>query len=253
MRVLLTNDDGIHAPGMQVLKGIVSGAFSEVWVSAPSQNCSGMSRAISVNAPLEVVEVATREYSVMGTPVDSAILGLHIVNDITGALPDLVLSGINNGSNEGSRLLYSGTAAAASVAAGLSIPSIAISQEYRGSDVCWKNSEKIVLDLVKQLLADSRWDKTSAISINIPNAEVSGIKWVEQGPYCPFGEIEKMDNHGDTERVAYRICDLNRELPLEGYGKTSAELLRDGYIIVTPVKSDATDYNTLSLFTEVTG
>ncbi|QJC27492.1 5'-nucleotidase SurE [Anaplasma platys] len=251
MRVLLTNDDGINAPGMQVLKGIACGAFSEVWVSAPSQNCSGMSRSINVNSPIEVVEVGTREYSVTGTPVDSAILGLHIMNDVAGVLPDLVLSGINYGSNVASKLLYSGTVAAAAVAAGLGIPSIAFSQGYCG-DIDWKNSEKIVLDLVQQLMADPKWNRTSAISINIPSSEILGVKWVEQGTYCPFGEITKIDNP-EKGRVVYNICDLNRELPLKGYDRTSTELLREGYVIATPVKADYTDHSLLSLFAGVAG
>lgn len=249
MRVLLTNDDGINAPGMQLLKGIVSEAFSEVWVSAPAKNCSGMSKSINVNSPIEVVEVGPREYSVAGTPVDSAVLGLHIMEDVVGVLPDLVLSGINCGSNVGSKIVYSGTVAAAAVGAALGIPSIALSQGYCGGEINWKNSEKVVIDLVQQLLSDSRWDRTSAISINIPSSEVLGVKWVEQGPYCPFGEITKIDGP-EGGRVVYNMCDLNREFPLKGYGRTSAELLSEGWIIATPVKGDATDHSTLQLFVE---
>ncbi|UQD53903.1 5'/3'-nucleotidase SurE [Anaplasma phagocytophilum] len=245
MRVLLTNDDGFFAQGMQVLKGIVSQAFSEVWISAPARNCSGMSRSISVGVPVEARKVNDREYTISGTPVDSAVLGLHIMKSVAGVLPDLVLSGINYGSNVGSKVLYSGTIAAAAAAASMGIPSIAISQEYCGTDINWGNSEKVVLDIVKQLMDDPRWDRKSVMSINIPHFDILGMHFTEQGDYCPCGDVADAPGQ-EPDCTIYTICDVNRETKLERFQKASSEMLRAGYIIVTPVGSDLTDHSTLN-------
>ncbi|MDB1135610.1 5'/3'-nucleotidase SurE, partial [Candidatus Anaplasma sp. TIGMIC] len=189
VRVLLTNDDGFHAHGIKVLRDIVSQAFSEVWISAPAGNCSGMSRSITVNSAVTVRCVGDREYTVDGTPVDSVVLGMLTMRNVAGVEPDLVLSGINHGSNVGSRILYSGTIAAAAAAAAVGVPSIAISQEYCASEINWKNSEKVLLGMIESFLSDERWNRQSVMSINIPHADIKGTYFVEQGEYWPHDGV----------------------------------------------------------------
>lgn len=247
VKVLLTNDDGFFAQGIAVLKSIVSSMFSEVWISAPERDCSGMSRAININSPIEVQKVREREYVVGGTPVDSAILGLRTVHKITGSYPDLVLSGINRGSNVGSNVLYSGTIAAASTASSLGIPSFAVSQEYCGDEVNWENSEEVLRDIVQQLIRDKRWDRHSVMNVNIPKAKIVGTLFKEQGRYSPCNTIVESAGR-DENHAVFTVCDTNKNGFSYESEKSSRDLLREGYIIITPLGSDLTDYDTLSLF-----
>ena len=249
MRVLLTNDDGFFAPGMKVLKDIAHKAFAEVWVSAPLQNCSGMSRSIRAVTPVKVKRISEREFAVGGTPVDSGLLGLHIMKTAAKAAPDLVISGINYGSNVSSKIIYSGTIAVAVATAAAGIPSIAVSQEYHGADINWKNSEKVLVGLINELMNGGKWDKKSAISINVPYSEIIGVKYLEQGQYCPGSITELPIDEREPECALYNIS-VNDELPLPKYGKKCSELLREGNIVITPVASDATSYDTLALLNE---
>ena len=249
MRVLLTNDDGFFAPGMRVLKDIARKTFAEVWVSAPLQNCSGMSRSISAGSPVKVKKISEREFAVGGTPVDSGLLGLHIMMKAANVAPDLVISGINYGSNVSSKIIYSGTIAVAVATAAAGIPSIAVSQEYHGADINWNNSEKVLPGLIDELMNGGKWDRKSAISINVPYSEIIGVKYLEQGQYCPGSITELPVDEREPECTLYNI-NVNDELPLPKYGKKCSEILREGNIIITPIASDATSYDTFALLSE---
>ncbi|MFV9838947.1 MAG: 5'/3'-nucleotidase SurE [Aaplasma endosymbiont of Hyalomma asiaticum] len=247
VRVLLTNDDGFFAQGMAVLKSIVSKMFPEVWISAPEKDCSGMSRAININSPIEVRRINEREFAVGGTPVDSAILGLRTVYKITGSYPDMVFSGVNRGSNVGSNVLYSGTIAAASTSASLGIPSFAVSQEYYGDEVSWENTEKVLPDVVEKIICDKRWNRHSVINVNIPHSEIIGTLFKEQGEYSPCDTI--IESAGkDENHTVYLVRDTSKSIPSNGPEKSCRDLLREGYIIITPLGSDLTDYDTLGVF-----
>ena len=123
MRVLLSNDDGVHAPGLAALAAAFEG--DEVWVVAPDREQSASSHAISLHRPLRLVEVGPRRYAVDGTPTDAVYMGLNLV--LRGARPDIVVSGVNHGPNLGNDVLYSGTVAAAMEAALLGVNAIAVS------------------------------------------------------------------------------------------------------------------------------
>src|ERR1700736_705415 len=128
MRILLTNDDGIFAPGLDVLEKIARVLSDDVWVVAPETDQSGVSHSLSLNDPLRLREIDARRFAVKGTPTDCVIMGVrHIVED--GA-PDLVLSGVNRGQNVAEDVTYSGTIAGAIEGTILGIPSIALSQAY---------------------------------------------------------------------------------------------------------------------------
>ena len=125
MRILVTNDDGIHAPGLKICEEIARKLSDDVWVVAPEHDQSGVSHSLSLNDPLRLRQVGERHYAVKGTPTDCVIMGArHIMKD----MPDLVLSGVNRGRNAAEDVLYSGTVAAAKEAAVLGIPSFALSQ-----------------------------------------------------------------------------------------------------------------------------
>ncbi len=136
MRILCTNDDGIHAPGLQVIEEIAKQISDDVWVIAPELDQSGVSHSLSLNDPLRLREVDDRHFSVRGTPTDCVIMGArHILKD---RQPDIVLSGVNRGRNVAEDVVYSGTIAGALEGTILGLPSFALSQGVsqigRGTD-----------------------------------------------------------------------------------------------------------------------
>src|SRR5882672_6361556 len=135
-RILISNDDGIEAPGIKLLEKIARGLSSDVWVVAPELEQSGASHSLTTRRPLRLQEVGHQRYSVDGTPTDCVLLAVkRLLRDHP---PDLVLSGINGGSNVGEDLTYSGTVAAAMEATLLGIPAMALSQDYAdGQPIPW--------------------------------------------------------------------------------------------------------------------
>ena len=128
MRILVTNDDGIHAPGLKVCEDIARALSDDVWVVAPETDNSGVSHSLSLNDPLRLREVGDKQFAVKGTPTDCVIMAVrHIMAENR---PDLVLSGVNRGSNVAEDVTYSGTVAGAMEGAVLGISSIALSQAY---------------------------------------------------------------------------------------------------------------------------
>ena len=128
MRILCTNDDGIHAPGLKVVEDIARALSDDVWIVAPELDQSGVSHSLSLNDPLRLREVGPRHFAVRGTPTDCVIMGArHILGE---KLPDLVLSGVNKGRNVAEDVVYSGTIAGALEGTILGIPSFALSQEF---------------------------------------------------------------------------------------------------------------------------
>ncbi|MCA3630206.1 MAG: 5'/3'-nucleotidase SurE, partial [Methylobacterium sp.] len=126
MRILVTNDDGIHAPGLAVLERIAREISDDVIVVAPETDQSGVSHSLSLNDPLRLREISPKHFAVKGTPTDCVIMGLRHV--LKGKRPDLVLSGVNRGQNVAEDVTYSGTIAAAMEGTLLGVPSIALSQ-----------------------------------------------------------------------------------------------------------------------------
>ena len=131
MRILITNDDGINAPGLKVLSEIadrIAGADGEVWTVAPAFEQSGVGHCISYSRPTMMAELGPRRFALEGSPADCVLVGIHDVMKM--APPELVLSGVNRGNNAGQNTLYSGTIGAAMEAALQGIPAIALSQFY---------------------------------------------------------------------------------------------------------------------------
>jgi 5'-nucleotidase len=129
MRILITNDDGIHAEGLDICEKIARVLSDDVWVIAPEHDQSGVAHSLSLNDPLRLRQVAERRFAVRGTPTDCVIMGARHL--LSGKGLDLVLSGVNRGSNAREDVIYSGTVAGAVEGTVLGIPSIALSQAYR--------------------------------------------------------------------------------------------------------------------------
>src|SRR5246127_1884573 len=143
MRILVTNDDGINAPGLDVCAEIARALSDDIWIVAPETDQSGVSHSLSLNDPLPLRQVEERRFAVKGTPTDSVVMGVrHILN---GKGPDLVLSGVNRGRNVAEDVTYSGTIAGAMEGTILGVPAIALSQAYGGAvgrtTIAWDATE----------------------------------------------------------------------------------------------------------------
>src|ERR687889_409946 len=152
MRILCTNDDGIHAPGLKALETIARQLSGDVWVVAPETDQSGVSHSLSLNDPLRLREISNRHFAVRGTPTDCVIMGVrHLMRE---ARPDLVLSGVNRGQNAAEDVSYSGTVAGAIEGTILGVPSIALSQAYgpngRG-DMIWGCAEAHAPGVIRKI------------------------------------------------------------------------------------------------------
>src|SRR6201988_383023 len=129
MRILCTNDDGIHAPGLKVVEEIARALSDDVWIVAPELDQSGVSHSLSLNDPLRLRKIGECHFAVKGTPTDCVIMAARHI--LKGRPPDLVLAGVNRGRNAGEDVIYSGTVAGAVEGTILGIPSVALSQAYR--------------------------------------------------------------------------------------------------------------------------
>ncbi len=184
MRILVTNDDGIHAPGLAVAEKIARTLSDDVWVVAPENEQSGASHSLTLSLPLRLREIDKRRFAVTGTPTDCVMMGTaHIMKD---RLPTLILSGVNRGSNLADDVTYSGTIAGAMEGCALGVPSIAMSQSYFSEtegDTPWACAEAHGPSLVKRLV-EIGWPQDVLINLNFPDCapgDVKGIDITRQG------------------------------------------------------------------------
>src|SRR5712675_1647144 len=184
MRILITNDDGIHADGLGVCEQIGRALSDDIWVIAPEYDQSGVSHSLSLNDPLRLREIGKRHFAVRGTPTDCVIMGArHILKDHP---PDLVLAGVNRGRNAGEDVIYSGTVAGAVEGTILGIPSLALSQAYRsrsGEPPHWATAIRNAPDIIRRAL-DAGIPRDVLVNVNFPDCapnEVKGIAVTNQG------------------------------------------------------------------------
>jgi 5'-nucleotidase len=241
IRILLTNDDGINAPGLKTLEKIADELSDDVWVVAPETEESGASRKLTLTQPLRLREISKRRFAVQGTPTDSVLMGAtHILKNHR---PNLVLSGVNRGSNIADDVTYSGTIAAAMEGTALGIPSIALSQAFgfeQGKAVKWSCAEHHGPWLIRKLL-EVGWAKDVLINVNFPDALPGGVQRVEvtsQGKrdQSLANIIERTDARGNP----YYWLGFTRVLsnPPEG---TDLRAIYDGRISVTPLHLNLTE------------
>ncbi|BAE51324.1 5'/3'-nucleotidase SurE [Paramagnetospirillum magneticum] len=237
LRILISNDDGINAPGIKVLERIARTLSKDVWVVAPETEQSAAGHSLTIRRPLRVRKVSARRYAVDGTPTDSVLLGVNHV--LKGKKPDLVLSGINRGANLGEDVTYSGTVAAAMEGTILGIPAIALSQTLEHPHpVKWGTVEHWAPDVIRRLLAKG-WSRNVLINVNFPDviaASVTGIEITRQGKRKIGDEI--MERH-DPRGEAYVWIGAQRAEDRSKPG-TDIEAVFRGAISVTPLCFDLT-------------
>jgi 5'-nucleotidase len=238
-RILLTNDDGIDAPGMAVLEQIAADLAREVWVVAPEHDQSGQSHAISLHHALRISHRGRRRYGVTGTPGDCAALGIcHLMAD---APPQLVLSGVNCGLNLGLETVFSGTVGGAMTAMMLGVPAIALSQAFIDrNNVPWDTARTLGAETVRALLGIG-WSEQACLNVNfppLPPDEAGPLTLARQG----VGMIAGMnvDTRVDPRGMTYHWLNFRRADRPQG-PESDYSALRAGKIVVTPLRYDRTD------------
>jgi 5'-nucleotidase len=240
MRILLTNDDGINAPGIYVLEKIAAALSDDIWICAPSEEQSGAGHSLTLTRPVRLREHAPRRFSVTGTPTDAVTMALRKV--LPGP-PDLILSGVNRGANLGDDVTYSGTVAAAFEGALAGIRSVALSQVYSkegmGDTVSFDAAEVWGAKVLRPLL-DTPFAERTLVNVNfppLPAGEVKGIRVVRQGfhDYSRGSVVEGTDPRG----FPYYWFGLHGIEPTPGR-ETDLEAIADGFVAVTPLQLDFT-------------
>jgi len=247
-RILISNDDGIDAPGIQLLEKIARKLTDDVWVVAPELEQSGASHSLTTRRPLRLTELAPRRYAVDGTPTDCVLLAVKKL--LRDRPPDLVLSGINGGSNVGEDLTYSGTVAAAMEATLLGIPAVALSQDFHdGQSIPWDTGEAFGPDMIRCLLKKP-WPASTLFNINfpaVPAAEAAGIAVTNQGKRAIADNLtEGIDPRG---RPYYWIGPV-REAGGAEPGTDVAALI-EKKVSITPIYLDLTNVPVLGALREL--
>jgi 5'-nucleotidase len=254
MRILVTNDDGIHAPGLDVCAEIARSLSPDVWVVAPEIDQSGVSHSLSLNNPLRLRQVAERRYAIMGTPTDCVIMGVRHI--IEGKVPDLVLSGVNRGQNAAEDVSYSGTIAGAMEGTILGIPSLALSQAY-GPDSRqkpnWETALRFAPDIIRRVLAEGM-PRNVLVNVNFPDCapdEVKGIAVASQGKREQ--ELLRIDARYDGRGNPYYWVAFARRPRPEPADGTDLSAISDKRIAVTPLRLDMTDEPFMTRLAQVLG
>ena len=254
MRILITNDDGINAPGLEVLTQIatdIAGPDGEVWTVAPAFEQSGVAHCISYTHPMLIAKLGERRYATEGSPADCVLAGIFDVLD--GAKPDLVLSGVNRGNNAGENVLYSGTIGGAMEAALQGVKAIALSQFFGPNNAKLSDPYDAAVihgaGLIQRLLDKGLWDEADYrlfYNVNfppLPAADVKGTRIANQGfrrytafslePHVsPTGRQFLWIKGGEQGRATLPGSDVTANV--------------EGYISVTPLRADLTAHDRLS-------
>jgi 5'-nucleotidase len=241
VRILITNDDGIHAPGFAVLEAIAAKLSDEVWAVAPAEEQSGAGHSLTLTRPIRLRRHGERKFAVTGTPTDAVMMALaHIMKDNP---PDLILSGVNRGANLAEDVTYSGTVSAAMEGALAGVRSIALSQVYSregmGDTVPFAAAEAWAAQVIAPLL-DAPFEPGTLVNVNFPALapdEVKGIRVCRQGirDYGRLRIVERTDPRG----YRYYWFGLAPTVETPGH-QTDLEAVADGYVSVTPLYLDLT-------------
>nr|WP_207186704.1 5'/3'-nucleotidase SurE [Phaeovulum veldkampii] len=251
---MITNDDGINAPGLEVLTAIahaIAGESGEVWTVAPAFEQSGVGHCISYTHPMMIARLEPRRYAAEGSPADCVLAGIYDV--LQGARPDLVLSGVNRGNNSAENALYSGTVGGAMEAALQGVPAIALSQ-FLGPETDdladpFEAARHHGVAVVRALLDRGRWDGGDYrlfYNVNFPPvaaANVKGMKAVAQGYRTDtfFGVEPHISPSG---RKFLWITGGPQHAPTAPGTDAAANL--EGYISITPMRADLTAHDVLA-------
>jgi 5'-nucleotidase len=254
MRILLTNDDGIHAEGLAVLRRIALQLTDDVWTVAPEFEQSGASRALTLADPIRLRKLDPKTFAITGTPTDCVMMGVRDL--VEGGKPDLVLSGVNRGQNIAEDVTMSGTVAGAIEGMALGVPAIALSQALtRFHDevvVHWETAEAYGAGLIQRLLQIG-WPSDVVMNVNFPArapSEVEAVEVTRQG--SRDHHIRHAEKRTDLRGRDYYWMgfDVTPSRPEDG---TDIKGMYDGKITVTPLHIDMTHRETVHKLKGVLG
>jgi 5'-nucleotidase len=248
MRILLTNDDGINARGLDLLETVAQAFSDDIWIVAPTEEQSGAGHSLTLTEPVRLRRHDNRRFSVTGTPTDAVMLALaHIMKD---SPPDLILSGINRGANLGEDVTYSGTVSAAMEGALAGVPSIALSQSYSregmGDLVPFAAAEAWAEKVLRQLV-DFEPPPGTLLNVNfpaLPPDDIKGIRICRQG-IRDYGRL-RIVKRTDPRGYDYYWFGLGPMVQTPGH-QTDLEAMDDGYVSVTPLHLDLTHDESLAV------
>ena len=251
-RILVTNDDGIHARGLKILEAIARSLSDDVWVVAPDHERSGAGHSISMHTPIRLRQMGEKRYAVDGTPTDCALMAIHEL--MTESPPTVLLSGINRGANLAEDMTYSGTIAAAMEGTLLGIRSIALSQVFTmGGEALWATAETFAPDVIQTLMRLPDWPAGTLVNVNFPDAppdSVSGVRITTQGQRPP-GSFT-IDGRVDTRHVPYFWVEISYKDGGKHPG-TDLQAIHENAISVTPIQLDMTNHGWRGRLTEAFG
>lgn len=246
MRILLTNDDGVNAPGLKILEAIARQFSDDIWIVAPAEENSGAGHSLTLTRPVRIRKHGPKHYSVSGTPTDSVMLAVgEIMKD---AKPDVILSGVNRGANLGDDVTYSGTVSAAMEGALAGIRSIALSQVYSkegmGDSIPFAAAEAWGARVLMPIINMDFVPRT-LVNINFPALHpdaVQGVRVVRQG-FHDYGRASIVKGT-DPRGYDYYWFGLHGIEHTPGHD-TDLESMNDGFISVTPMQLDLTHHESL--------
>ncbi len=247
MRILLTNDDGIYAPGLRALR-LELMKIGDVTVVAPATEQSAVGHSITLLTPLLVQEVLDEQnrflgWAVEGRPADCVKLAIQ---ELLPEPPDIVISGMNAGSNAGINVLYSGTVAAAIEGAFFKLTSIAVSMEYTKPKLDFPRGAAVARGVIEKIIA-AKPAMGTLLNVNIPSFDRGPIRGTRVVPQNFSAYHEQYDRRIDPRGRVYFWISPSYACP-EPRPDTDFTALADGYITITPLQFDLTDHRLLEKF-----
>jgi 5'-nucleotidase len=244
MRILVTNDDGIEAPGLAVLEAIAAELSDDVWVVAPAEEKSGAGHSLTLVEPVRLRQFSEKRFAVRGTPTDCVMMAIGVV--MRDHRPGLVLSGVNRGANLAEDVTYSGTVSAAMEGTLAGVRSIALSQVVRDwrDDTAFAPARAWGPEIVRRLAA-AEWAKGVLMNVNFPAVApdaVRGVRVTEQG-FHDIGRT-RIDERRDPRGFPYYWFGLGPDSTEPGH-ETDLKAMEEGYVSVTPLHLDMTHYETI--------
>ncbi|MDR2416592.1 MAG: 5'/3'-nucleotidase SurE [Holosporales bacterium] len=251
LRILVCNDDGVQAKGLAILERIAKDLSPDVWVISPKINSSGRSSAVTFDDPVRIQELSPRRFAVRGTPVDCVICALrHVLAD---RAPDVILSGVNAGSNVGEASIFSATLGAAMAGALQGIKSIGVSLDA-GKEASFKYAavEHFLPGIIRKLLALS-WPERTLMNVNFPNVPVGGISGIRAVPLAPCPLQWTVNERKAPDNTLYYWIGTHwAETQISSYPRTDLHALcQENAITVTPVQLYANHDEAIRILEEV--
>lgn len=246
-RILVTNDDGIHAPGLKVLEKIAAQLSDDVWVVGPETEQSGVGHGLSLHNPLRYQQLEEKRYSVRGTPTDCVLFAYE---EVLNRKVDLVLSGVNRGCNLGEDVTHSGTVAAAMEGTLCGVPSIALSLLFEmdavSPTVRWQVAEKLGAAVVQKIVK-AGIPKGVLMNVNFPDCEpdeCKGIRMVHSGRR---NAGKQLDTRKDRKGRPYYWIHWSPESMDPSDTTSDLAVILQHYVTVTPINLDLTDYRVMEM------